>query len=108
MEIVHYIKQDGEDPFQKWLDGLKDMRARIAILRRIDRAALGNFGDHSPCRKGVSGMRIDMGPGYRVYYFQHGQTIVVLLSGGEKHGQDKDIDMAIAYRNDFLQRLREE
>ena len=53
-------------------------------------------------------MRVDMGPGYRVYYFQHGQTIVVLLSGGEKHGQDKDIDMAIAYRNDFLQRLREE
>ena len=108
MEIVHYIKQDGEDPFQKWLDALKDMCARIAILRRIDRAAFGNFGDHKACREGVSEMRVDMGPGYRVYYFQHGQTIVVLLSGGEKHGQDKDIAMAVAYKNDFLQRLREE
>jgi putative addiction module killer protein len=60
MEIVHYIKQDGEDPFQKWLDALKDMRARIAILRRIDRVALGNFGDHKACREGVSEMRVDM------------------------------------------------
>ena len=50
MEIAHYIKQDGEDPFQKWLDALKNTRARIAILRRIDRAALGNFGDHKAYR----------------------------------------------------------
>ena len=89
MEIVHYIKPDGEDPFQKWLDGLKDMRARIAILRRIDRAALGNFGDHNPCRKGVSEMRIDMGPGYRVYYFQYGQTIVVLLTAARSTGRTR-------------------
>ena len=89
MEIVHYIKPDGEDPFQKWLDGLKDMRARIAILRRIDRAALGNFGDHNSCRKGVSEMRIDMGPGYRVYYFQYGQTIVGLLTAARSTGRTR-------------------
>ncbi len=105
MEIVHYITQSGEDPFQKWIDGLKDIQARIAVLRRIDRVTLGNFGDHKPCRDGVSEMRVDTGPGYRVYYFQRGQTLVILLCGGEKHGQDKDIDTAISYRQDYLNRL---
>ena len=108
MEIVHYITEDGSDPYQKWVDALRDNRGKIAILRRIDRAALGNFGDHKPCRGGVSEMRVDVGPGYRVYYFQHGQTLVVLLCGGDKRTQDADISKAVDYRADFLRRIKEE
>jgi len=67
---------------------------------------LGNFGNHKACRDGVSEMRIDYGPGYRVYYFQHGQTLVVLLCGGDKRTQDTDISKAIAYRADFLHRMK--
>ncbi len=108
MEIVHYTTEDGADLYQKWLDGLRDNRAKIAVLRRIDRAALGNFGDHKSCREGVSEMRVDVGPGYRVYYFQHGQTLVVLLCGGDKRTQDADINKAVDYRADFLRRMKEE
>ena len=107
MKIVHYTTEDGTDFYQKWADSLRDTRARIAVLRRIDRAATGNFGDHKPCRDGVSEMRVDVGPGYRVYYFQHGQTLVVLLCGGDKRAQDADISKAVACRADFLRRMKE-
>ena len=107
MEIAHYTTPDGTDLYQKWLDALRDSRAKVAVLRRIDRAALGNFGDHSPCRDGVSGMRVDVGPGYRVYYFQHGQTLVVLLCGGDKRTQDADIRKAVACKADFQRRMKE-
>ena len=90
------------------MDGLRDARARVAILRRVDRAALGNFGNHKACRDGVSEMRIDCGPGYRVYYFQHGEMFVVLLCGGDKRGQDADISRAIGYKIDFLRRMKED
>ena len=106
MEIAHYLTEDGTDLYQEWVAALRDNRARIAVLRRIDRAALGNFGDHKACRDGVSEMRVDVGPGYRVYYFQHGQTLVVLLCGGDKHTQDADINKAVACKADFLRRLK--
>ena len=108
MEIAHYTTEGGTDVYQEWADALRDNRARIAVLRRIDRAALGNFGDHKFCRDGVSEMRVDVGPGYRVYYCQHGQTLVVLLCGGDKRTQDADIGKAVAYRADFLRRMKEE
>ena len=107
MEIVHYQTEDGADLFQEWMDSLKDVRSRVAILRRVDRAGMGNFGDHKPCRDGVSEMRIDYGPGYRVYYFQHGKIFVVLLCGGSKRTQDADISRAVAFKADFLRRMKE-
>ncbi len=107
MEIVHYTTRDGTDLFQEWMDTLRDNRARIAVLRRIDRVAMGNFGDHKACRDGVSELRVDVGHGYRVYYFQHGDTLVVLLCGGDKRTQDADINRAVAYRADFLFRMKE-
>ena len=107
MEVVHYMTEDGTDLYQEWLDALRDNRARIAVLRRVDRAALGNFGDHKACRDGVSELRIDCGPGYRVYYFQYGQALVVLLCGGDKRTQDADISRAVACKADFLRRIRE-
>ena len=67
-EIRHYITDDGRDVFADWRDKVKDSKAKIAIDRRIYRAALGNFGDHKPCREGVWELRIDVGPGYRVYH----------------------------------------
>ena len=106
MEVIHYTAEDGADVYQEWVNTLRDTRARVAVLRRIDRAALGNFGDHKPCRDGVSEMRVDVGPGYRVYYFQHGQTLVVLLCGGDKRTQDADITRAVGYRADFLRRMK--
>ncbi|MBF0439824.1 MAG: type II toxin-antitoxin system RelE/ParE family toxin [Magnetococcales bacterium] len=81
--------------FKNWLSGLKDRRAAMRIHARIDRASLGNFGDTKILRDGVSEMRIDYGPGYRVYFMQRGLVMVVLLAGGVKSSQDADIALAI-------------
>mgnify|MGYP000226858841 CR=1 FL=1 len=81
--------------FDKWFDGLKDTKGRFRIQARIDRAELGNFGDSEPVGEGVSEMRIHFGPGYRVYFAQRGSLIVLLLVGGDKSTQAKDIKAAI-------------
>ena len=81
--------------FAKWLDGLRDVRARARILVRIERLAAGNPGDIKPVGEGVSELRIDYGPGYRVYYKKQGQKVVVLLAGGDKNTQAKDIKTAL-------------
>lgn len=105
MELLHYVTASGIDVIQKWMDGLHDMRARVAIQRRINRAVLGNFGDHKFCRDGVYELRIDTGPGYRVYYARDGVTVILLLCGGDKRGQDKDLDRAVEYWRDYQRRL---
>jgi len=81
--------------FNKWLDGLHDIRARARILVRIERLAAGNPGDVKPVGEGVSELRINYGPGYRVYYKQQGEKVVILLAGGDKHTQAKDIKTAL-------------
>ncbi len=83
------------DSFNDWLRSLRDIRAKVAIVRRIDRAGLGNFGDHKAVGEGVSEMRIDIGQGYRVYYTIRQQRIVFLLCGGNKVTQSDDIKRAI-------------
>ena len=83
------------DHFAKWIDGLEDIRARARILVRIERLAAGNPGDVKPVGEGVSELRIDYGPGYRVYYTQRGRSAVILLAGGEKRTQDKNIKTAL-------------
>jgi len=82
------------DIFRDWINSLKDRRAARKIAMRIDRAAYGNFGDVKSVGEGVSEMRIHYGPGYRVYFVQRGNTLVVLLSGGSKRTQAKDIKKA--------------
>lgn len=77
--------------FQAWIAGLGDDRARLRIETRIRRLSLGNSGDVKPVGQGVSEMRIDYGPGYRVYFVQRGSEFVILLCGGDKRTQDKDI-----------------
>ncbi len=82
------------DEFDVWLAGLRDNRARARIQARILRLSLGNPGDVKPVGEGISEMRIDHGPGYRVYFRQRGQILILLLCGGDKSTQDKDIRAA--------------
>lgn len=81
--------------FAAWLDGLRDVRGRARILARIERLAAGNPGDVKPVGEGVSELRIDCGPGYRVYFAKKGRTVVVLLAGGDKTTQATDIKTAL-------------
>lgn len=81
--------------FAKWIDSLQDIRARARIQARIERLATGNPGDVKPVGDGVSEMRIDYGPGYRVYYRQHERSVIILLAGGDKSSQAKDIKAAL-------------
>lgn len=81
--------------FLVWLANLKDERARARVIARIDRLSLGNPGDVKPVGQGVSEMRIDYGPGYRVYFVQRGEVLIVVLAGGSKKTQSKDIELAL-------------
>lgn len=81
--------------FAEWIDGLGDIRARARVLVRIERLAAGNPGDIRPVGEGVSELRIDYGPGYRVYYKKIGTRVVILLAGGEKSTQERDIRSAL-------------
>ena len=82
------------DVYARWLDNLRDIRARARVLARVERLAAGNPGDVKSVGEGVSEMRIDYGPGYRVYFTRHGNEIVILLSGGDKSTQNADIKTA--------------
>jgi putative addiction module killer protein len=83
------------DVYAQWLDEPRDIRARARILVRIERLAAGNAGDAEPVGEGVSELRINYGPGYRVYYKQQGRELVILLAGGDKSSQSKDIKTAL-------------
>jgi putative addiction module killer protein len=82
------------DDYAKWLNGLRDRQARARILERVRRLTLGNLGDVKPVGQGVSELRIDYGPGYRVYFSQRGKVLVILLARGDKRTQDQDIRKA--------------
>ncbi|HNX27297.1 MAG TPA: type II toxin-antitoxin system RelE/ParE family toxin [Phycisphaerae bacterium] len=83
------------ETFAEWLDGLRDMRARARVQVRIERLAMGLSGDAEPVGEGVSELRINYGPGYRVYYKKCGKTLIILLVGGDKRTQAKDIKTAL-------------
>ena len=95
-----YIIQQTE-LFEKWLDSVKVLKARIAIARRIERAEHGNFGDAKTLGNGISEMRIDVGAGYRIYFTMREKIIVILLAGGTKSSQPFDIKKAIDLGKDF-------
>lgn len=104
MELRYYTDQQGRAPLTDWLDGLKDIRARAQIRARLARLAAGNLGDCKPLRDGVQEIKVDIGPGYRVYLSRQGPILVLLLCCGDKTTQSRDIERAIAYLNDWKQR----
>jgi putative addiction module killer protein len=83
------------DLFAKWLDSLRDLQARARVQARIERLALGNPGDVAPVGEGVSELRINYGPGYRVYFKQRGRELIILLAGGDNDSQASDIRLAL-------------
>jgi putative addiction module killer protein len=105
IEVRRYATRSGKDVVGDWLAAL-ELNARARIATRIDRLSLGNFGDCKPLREGVSELRIDWGPGYRLYYAMVGRTCVLLLCGGDKRKQSSDIKRAIEYLADYKERTR--
>jgi putative addiction module killer protein len=103
-EIRLYITRNGKVPYSKWLHSLKDVRARAVVRVRLNRIRLGNFGDCKSVGEGVMELRIDHGPGYRVYLGRIGRQVVLLLSGGDKSSQSKDIEKAQTYWADYRRR----
>jgi putative addiction module killer protein len=102
--IVIYTDSNGVAPFSDWLNQLKDVSGRAVIRTRLNRIRLGNFGDSKSVGDGVSELRIDFGPGYRVYFGKDGKTLVVLLIGGDKKSQSKDIKRAKDFWSDYRRR----
>jgi putative addiction module killer protein len=94
LAIRRYRTASGREPFTEWLSKLPDRQARARILARLERLAVGNFGDVKVLRGGVSEIRVDWGPGYRVYFGRNGDQLIILLCGGDKRGQDADIERA--------------
>ena len=95
---MRVVKSEG---YRAWIDGLSDQAGRARILMRVDRLIHGNPGDHRNLTEGVSELRIDVGPGYRVYYALRGDELLLLLGGGSKATQDKDIAKALDLNRNF-------
>lgn len=91
----------GQCPFAEWFRSLRDINAKAKILKRIERLKIGNLGDYKSVGKGICELRIDYGAGYRIYFLQVGNTIVIILCGGDKTSQDKDIVVAQEYGEDY-------
>jgi putative addiction module killer protein len=105
-DIRHYLTADSHDPFQGWLEALRDRTAQARIAVRINRMAAGNLGDCKPVGGGVWELRIHHGAGYRVYYAQADRELVLLLLGGDKSSQQADITQAADYWRDYQARCK--
>ncbi|MDX1972308.1 MAG: type II toxin-antitoxin system RelE/ParE family toxin [Candidatus Sumerlaeia bacterium] len=105
--IIFYQTQNGKVPLLEWLTDLRDMTTRQRIEARILRVGFGNFGDHKSVGGGVQELRMTFGGGYRVYFGEDGNTLVVLLCGGDKKSQSHDIKQAHEFWRDYLDRKEE-
>lgn len=105
-ELLYYQMADGRIPYREWLGSVTDAVAYASIQSRTDRLKRGLFGDCEPVGEGVWELRIDTGPGYRVYYAQAGKQLVLLLCGGDKRRQKRDIKKAKDYWSDYEKRTR--
>ena len=110
MEVTvrRYRTVDGSEPFTEWVSQLGDRKARARILVRIDRVALGNYGDAKVLREGVWELRVDYGPGYRVYFAREGEVAMILLCAGDKRKQDADIERAIELWQEYKSRRNQQ
>ena len=107
IEIELYVTESGKVPFTDWLNGLKDITARAKVRVCLDRVKMENFGNFKPLGQGLAELKIHYGPGFRVYYGQSGKKIILLLTGGDKSSQQKDIKKAREYWEDYRRRENE-
>src|SRR3990172_8754794 len=103
-KVETYLTRDGKDVFQEWLDGLADQQARVLIDKTIAKVRLGNLGQHKSVGEGVQEIVLDYGPGYRIYFGEHGATLVILLLGSTKKRQEDAIKLAKRYWSDWKER----
>ena len=106
--INEYLDASGKSPYAEWLSQLRDAKTRAKIIMRVDKMELGLFGDVEPIGEGLSELRIHYGSGYRVYYGKEGRHVYLLLCGGDKSTQSKDIKKAKAYWKDYKLRNDDE
>ena len=104
VELEQYLSSDGASPFGDWLDQLRDSMARVRIAKRLTKLRTGLMGDWKAVGGGVIELREDYGPDYRVYCARHGPALIVLLAGGDKRTQQKDIERAQSYWEDWKRR----
>jgi len=105
LEVRFYVTEGGRDVFHDWISGSRDIVGKTAIARRINRLRNGHYGDHASCREGVWELRIDHGPGYRVYYARIGRDVILVLGGGDKRTQATDIARACEFLRQELRRI---
>jgi putative addiction module killer protein len=101
VEIRIFETEDGKVPFDEWFSGIRDKATQARIDMRVSRLSLGNFSGCSSGREGVIELKIDLGPGYRVYFGRDGDTLVILLGGGKKDTQDADMKLARQYWREY-------
>ncbi len=104
MEIRNYADASGKVPFRDWLYAMKDKAGQKRIMARLARVMAGNLGDCKPLRDGVMELKVDFGPGYRIYMSRQGAVLVLLLCAGDKSSQSRDIELAVEYLDDWKQR----
>ncbi len=107
-QIIFYTDENGNEPFQLWLDALRDKQGKRRIINRLIRVQQGNYGDVEPIGEGLSELRLFFGPGYRVYFGEDAGNIVVILCGGDKSSQDSDIENAKAYWQEYKAHAKDE
>ena len=100
-ELQIYQTPNGREPFTEWLESLRNRKTRTRIQARLDRVAVGHLGDYRSVGAGVFELRLQFGPGYRIYFGEAGNTIILLLCGGDKSSQDRDIERAKAYWQEY-------
>jgi len=106
MEVIRYVLDDGAEPLTDWLNGFRDEATQARVLIRLRRLEAGHFGDYAPVGDGVSELRLHFGAGYRIYFGRRGQTLVILLCGGDKSSQAADITRAKTYWAIWKERQR--
>jgi putative addiction module killer protein len=104
--VLHYLTLTGRCPFQEWIESVKSGTVKAVVAARVNRIRSGTLGDWKAVGDGVFELRIDLGPGYRVYFGRVGETVVILLAGGEKRSQDSDIKRAKGYWSDYEKRTK--
>ena len=100
-ELLNYVTEEGGCPFEEWLNSLRDVTGRASVRKRLNRVRVGNLGNTRSLGDGVWELKINLGPGYRVYFGEDGARLVVLLVGGDKGSQERDILKAKEYWKDY-------